>query len=229
MLRWRAWEDMHFGEPELRLLKYLVDPRKSAIDIGGAEGVYAFHLQQLAQHCIVFEPNPTFCSNLKRALPSAEIHQAAVSRAEGEATLRVPLVNAVPYSGWGTIEPKNRFSELPPHTVEEIKVQTVRPDRMQLTDVGFVKIDVEGHELDVIAGLTDLLIKCRPNLLVEIGDDQRGGSLADLRCSLDRVGYIGLRLDERGMLRVLADEIEFKGSMNAIFIATKGICPGLGQ
>jgi hypothetical protein len=40
LLKWRAWQAMRFGEPEIRLLRYLVDPMRSAIDIGAAEGVH---------------------------------------------------------------------------------------------------------------------------------------------------------------------------------------------
>jgi FkbM family methyltransferase len=219
LLKWRAWQAIRFGEPEIRLLRYLVDPMRSAIDIGGAEGVYAFFLQRLAQHCVVFEPNPSSHCGLKRALPDVEIYQAAVSSVEGNATLRVPVVNGIPYAGWGTIEPKNKLAELPTHVVDEIKVRTVRPDRMALGDVGFVKIDVEGHEVDVLAGLSGLLARCLPNLLIEVGGAQRGGSLAEVRRRLDPLGYIGLRLDDRCLLKVLGNDAEVTGSANVIFIA----------
>jgi hypothetical protein len=146
-----------------------------------------------------------------------------VSAVEGNATLRVPVVNGVPYTGWATIEPKNQFAELPTHVVEEIKVRTVRPDRMALGDIGFVKIDVEGHELDVLAGLSGLLAKCRPNLLIEIGGAQRGGALAEVRRRLDPLGYIGLRLDDRGLLKVPANDAEVRGSPNVIFIPMNGL------
>jgi len=59
LLKWRAWQATHFGEPEIRLLRYLVDPMRAAIDIGAAEGVYSFFLQRLALRCIAFEPNPS--------------------------------------------------------------------------------------------------------------------------------------------------------------------------
>ena len=59
LLKWRAWQATRFGEPEIRLLRYLVDPMRAALDIGAAEGVYAFFLQRLAQRCIAFEPNPS--------------------------------------------------------------------------------------------------------------------------------------------------------------------------
>jgi FkbM family methyltransferase len=218
LLKWRAWQAARFGEPEIRLLRYLVDPMRAAIDIGAAEGVYAVFLQGLAQRCIAFEPNPGSYLCLKSALPEVEIHQAAVSAVEGDATLRVPVVNGIPYTGWATIEPKNQFPGFPPHVVEEIKVRTVRPDRMALGDIGFVKIDVEGHELDVLAGLSGLLAKCLPTLLIEIGGAQRGASLAEIRDCLDPLGYIGLRLDDNGLLKAPANEAEVRGSPNVMFI-----------
>jgi FkbM family methyltransferase len=221
LVKWRAWESLYFGEPEIQLLRYLVDPLRNAIDIGAAEGVYSFYLQQLAKRCIAFEPNPRLHANLKRALPAVEVHQAAVSSMETEVTLRVPVVNGIPYSGWGTIEPKNQLAELGTHTLQEIKVRTVCPDRMSLGDVGFVKIDVEGHELDVLAGLSDLLVKCLPNLLIEVGDGQRGGSLSEVRRRLAPLGYIALRLDERRALVALPNDVEINGSMNVIFIAER--------
>jgi FkbM family methyltransferase len=221
LVKWRAWESLHFGEPEIQLLRYLVDPMRNAIDIGAAEGAYSFYLQQLAKHCIAFEPNPRSYANLKRALPAVEVHQAAVSSMETEVTLRVPVVNGIPYTGWGTIEPKNQLAELGKHTLQEIKVRTVCLDRMSLGDVGFVKIDVEGHELDVLAGLSDLLVKCLPNLLIEVGDGQRGGSLSEVRRRLAPLGYIALRLDERRVLVALPNDVKINGSMNVIFIAER--------
>ena len=188
-----------------------------------AEGVYSFFLQRLALRCIAFEPNPSLHLSLKRALPEVEIHQAAMLAVEGDATLRVPVVNGIPYTGWATIEPKNQLTELPPHVVEEIKVRTVRPDRMGLGDIAFVKIDVEGHELDVLAGISGLLAKCLPNLLIEIGGAQRGGSLAEVRGCLDPLGYIALRLDERGLLKALANDTEVRCSANVTFIPVNGV------
>jgi hypothetical protein len=90
---------------------------------------------------------------------------------------------------------------------------------MALGDVGFIKIDVEGHELDVLAGLAGLLATCLPNLIIEIGDPARGGSLAEICRRLDPLGYVGLVLDSNGVLRALPKELEFKRARNVIFVA----------
>lgn len=226
LLRWRAREAAGHNEPEIHLLKYLVDPQRIAIDIGAAEGIYALRLQQLAQRCIAFEPNPSSYAGLKRVLPEVESVQAAVSARDGYTILRIPVVNGIPYRGWGTIEPNNRLSELPAHNVEEVRVRTVCLDGMDLGDVGFIKIDVEGHELDVLAGLSTLITKCRPNFLIEVGDAQRGGSFTEIRRRLEPLGYITVRLDDRGLLRVVPKEIDVTGSMNVIFISTNNLALG---
>jgi FkbM family methyltransferase len=214
-------ECAHSSEPEIRLLKYLVDPRRVAVDIGAADGIYALHLGRLAHHCIAFEPNPYSYSQLKRVLPEIEIHQAAVSSVDGETVLRVPVVKGIPYFGWGTIEPKNQLSELPPHTLQEIKVRTIRADHMTLGDIGFIKIDVEGHELEVLSGLLETIERCLPNLVIEIGAAERGGSLSRILQWLEPLGYVALRLDENCILRLLPKEFGIAvGSMNIVFIAT---------
>jgi FkbM family methyltransferase len=223
LLSWRAWEDSRYGEAELRLLRYLVPPQRTAIDIGAAEGVYAFNLQKLARRCIAFEPNPESYAYLKRALPGVEIYLAAVSSVDGQAVLRVPVVNNVAYDGWGTIEPKNSLAELPAHSVREIKVPTVRADVLPLGDVGFVKIDVEGHEVPVLAGLSGVLERCLPNLLIEVSGPQRGGTLSEVRRLLDPLGYVCLRLDERGILRMLASHTELNQTTNLIFVASQEV------
>jgi FkbM family methyltransferase len=221
LLRWRAWEDLHFGEPELHLLKYLVDPNRIALDIGAAEGVYLFHLKRLALHCVAFEPNPTSFEHLQRAIRGVEIYQAAVSTIDGYTNLRIPIVEGIPYQGWGTIEPKNQLAELPNHAIEEIRVRMVCPDQIALGDVGFIKIDVEGHEVQVLAGLSNVLSTCLPNLLIEVGGAQRGGSLSEVRRKLDPLGYICLKLNKDGLLVPVPTNFEIEDAMNVIFISSK--------
>ena len=55
----------------------------------------------------------------------------------------------------------------------------VRVDSLPIMQrVSFVKIDVEGHELAVLAGIRQLLERDKPTVLVET-QDQRAGSAPD--------------------------------------------------
>jgi hypothetical protein len=52
----------------------------------------------------------------------------------------------------------------------------------------------------------------------EPGDAEHGGSLAQVRRRLDPPGYVRLRLDDRGLLKVLPQETELRRSQNVIFM-----------
>jgi hypothetical protein len=66
--------------------------------------------------------------------------------------------------GLASLEPGSR----PKSGWRHHPVTTARLDDFKLRDVGFVKIDVEGHELAVLQGATDLLAMQRPTVMIEI-------------------------------------------------------------
>ena len=47
-------------------------------------------------------------------------------------------------------------------------MDTVTIDSMKLVDVGFMKIDVEGIELDVLNGAVNTILEYKPTCMVEI-------------------------------------------------------------
>lgn len=49
-----------------------------------------------------------------------------------------------------------------------LEIQTEIGDTMDLKNIGFIKMDVEGHELNVLKGLRETLIREKPVLFIEI-------------------------------------------------------------
>jgi hypothetical protein len=83
--------------------------------------------------------------------------------------LHVPVSNnGFVMSGWGTLDPAN----LPPEVreIRQIEVQVKPLDDFALSDVTFIKIDVEGHEVEVLIGASETIKKWRPYVLVEVAD-----------------------------------------------------------
>ena len=81
------------------------------------------------------------------------------------------------------------------------EVPTVRLDSYDTSEglgrVALVKVDVEGHELDVLAGAAELLDRHRPALVLEVNEP-----VAPLVEWIDRAGYVPVRYDwERRELR----------------------------
>ena len=62
-------------------------------------------------------------------------------------------------------------------------------DEENLPPVGFIKIDVEGHEFSVLQGAIQTLQKDRPNLLIEIEEQHAGSQFQDTFTLLHSLEY----------------------------------------
>ncbi len=155
-----AWQYGLF-EPELRRLSEFVPPGRTAVDVGGWWGPWSWRLAKLVPEVVTFEPNPKLAAALTRVLPAnVRVHNLAASDAVGEATLSI-ADGPRGSEGRGTLNLDGRATIKYP-------VKTVALDDLDLKNVGFVKIDVEGHELAVLRGAAKLLRRDRPNVIVEI-------------------------------------------------------------
>jgi 2-polyprenyl-3-methyl-5-hydroxy-6-metoxy-1,4-benzoquinol methylase len=72
------------GEPGLRLLPFLVDPDRLAMDIGANRGIWADEMARLTEAVWAFEPNPKLYAFLERAAaPAVTCRQIALSYTAG--------------------------------------------------------------------------------------------------------------------------------------------------
>ena len=180
------------GEAELKLLPFLIDRRRIALDIGANKGIWAEAMRRYAKHVHAFEPNPKIFRELKRSAHRAvTAHRLALSDNSGPAGLLIPIGRRG-YSNQGArltpLKAGISYGTLP--------VEARRLDEMDLGAVGFMKIDVEGHEMAVIAGAAETLRRYRPNLMVEIEEIHTG---QPIRQSLDAIcakGYEAFALED---------------------------------
>jgi FkbM family methyltransferase len=188
------------GEVELRHVRFLVDRKRTAIDIGAHRGIYAHVLAQRAKHVHAFEPHPQLYSYLRRVMPAkVTVHPIALSSAAGVVTFRIPRAGSYLGLGQGTLEAMPIFHA---SAVSEIEVRSSTLDREVAEPVGFMKIDVEGHELSVLEGGRDILRRDQPALMVEIADNP---SLQHYRRVLDFLAGFGYRpfsLERGGLVSV---------------------------
>jgi FkbM family methyltransferase len=185
--RWRTYE------PEYYLLDHLVDPSRAAIDVGGNEGLYAGRMSQLCKQVHCFEPIPWFAEALRRKLEAnVTVHQCALSNRQGQAELRIPYRGDVEMHGTSTLEQDN---PLPGSThVKQVPCKLERLDDVIREPVGFIKIDVEGHELAVLEGAGRILAEHRPVLLIESEKRHHAGAPEVIFQHLARFGYDGFFL-----------------------------------
>jgi FkbM family methyltransferase len=125
----------------------IIDPGRAALDIGVHIGIYARHFAKYAKCVIGFEANPNSAAFAKRSLSGlATIEWVALSSEAGSGLLRIPIeeTNGTDLVAFGTISHINKLNGL---RFREVVVPARALDDFNLPAVGFVKIDVKGHEL----------------------------------------------------------------------------------
>ncbi len=197
-IRYRAAKEMRRGEVEFRLLPFLVDRGRNAVDAGANKGWYSHYLSRLARQVYAFEPNPKIYAVLRRtAAANVNAFPIALSDRSGESVLRVPFgAKGHPNQG-STLSPRK---EIGPFTA--VTVAAHRLDDLGLGDIGFIKIDVEGFEHAVLAGGAATIARDRPTLLIEMQEAITGVPIVESLRQVLALGYAGLFV-ENGRLRPL--------------------------
>ncbi len=167
-------------------------------DIGANTGVYALiaHAVKKEATIIAVEPVTRVFKLLEEnlALNNTRVHamRAAVSDHDGTAILYDEVDNEYITSvslnrEFAPDTEKFRPVEVPCRTIKGIM------DDMHLGRVDLLKIDVETHEPEVLAGFTDILRRDRPTLLIEILNDEVAKRVEALTTGL---GYNYYNIDD---------------------------------
>ena len=191
-LRNLAARRLRKGERELHAVPLLAEPGSVAIDIGANKGVYSYLLSRICRTVEAFEPNPKVCELLRRCVPAnVSVYEVALSNSNGAAEMLLPIHRTGRFSNQGgTLQTKKvegrEFGTWP--------VEQRRLDEYGFTEVSFIKIDVEGFELEVLEGAAETLARERPTLLIEIDEAQSKRPIAETFQALSDYGYDGFCL-----------------------------------
>ena len=185
--RRRVSEEIAAGEPELELLATLLRRGGTAVDVGANQGIYAYALSGIAASVHAFEAHPDYAAFARSTLGSrATVHTIALSNAKGRASFFVPFADdgtELHFAG----NLKNTHAQFANQKVIETEVETL--DSFGLTDVTFIKIDVEGSELEVLEGAQVTIARDRPVLLLELLSGTYADPLAITRHVCNLYGY----------------------------------------
>ncbi|MGW0334760.1 FkbM family methyltransferase [Streptomyces sp. NPDC003011] len=201
-------------EPELaRLADLCPDGCGTAVDVGGWYGPWTHRLSARAGQVVTVEPVPHLARLLTSAAPSnVRVIQAAASDRAGTARLWLPADDAGD-RGVSSLVRRDIHGQA-------LEVECVTLDELELHEVGFIKIDVDGNELAVLRGATALLTRDRPALFVEL--EARIQPIAPVVTYLSTLGYDGWVLPRETWVPLADFPLESHQS-KASYVVTHGL------
>jgi FkbM family methyltransferase len=198
-VRWRLMHRAQSAEIELTLLKNIVGRGDTTVDVGANLGLYTRTLAKLSAMVHAFEPSRGVATILRRTSHrNVVVHEVALSDSDGYAELHIPRDGAHLTHSLASLEPDAVAGQ----DVIASTVPRARLDSVIHADVTFVKVDVEGHELNVLEGAHGLIDRCRPVFLVESEERHRKGATAALFAFFRAKDYEGFFLRGRDVFDI---------------------------
>jgi FkbM family methyltransferase len=160
-------------------VRQLVNKGDTVLDIGANFGVFTKLFSELVGpegSVIAFEPIPltyrTLAAGIKRYhMSNVRAFNKALSDNVGTVQMVVPKYADVPQYAENPGDNLYRariVTVSSPKSQKTFAIDSVTIDSLQLTCVNFMKIDVEGHELEVLRGSRRTLERLSPTLMVEV-------------------------------------------------------------
>jgi FkbM family methyltransferase len=193
-------KNLRKGEAELKFLPNIVPRDRLAIDVGANKGVYTHLLARLASGVEAFEPNPKIYRVLARYLPRNVVaHQVALSDCVGTAELIVPMHGGGYSNQTASLNPRKRNEG-----ARSVRVAQRTLDSYGFSNVGFIKIDVEGFESAVLAGARETILRERPVMQIELEEQHTGRPIEECIKQVTDLGMDAFFL-RGGVLRPIAE------------------------
>lgn len=172
------------------------------VDVGANIGVYTHALRSVASKVVAFEPVTALADALRRRYPQVEVYSCALSAASGSAVLHIPSLQREAVLTRASLNADAN----PGFSLEEVTVERRTLDSFALSNVRAIKIDVEGHEEEVLRGALETIKATYPALLVEIEERHHPGKSAALMQWIESLGYISYFHDGRSLTSAAAHD-----------------------
>jgi FkbM family methyltransferase len=208
--------------PEVRLLRPFIPRDGGCLDIGANHGRFALELARVGCRVLAFEPLGFNLAIIRPASVLAgrvRIEPIALGEADGEAVMYVPLRrDGRPRHGSAFVAADDAaaLERAGGERVVRQRVPIRRLDDLDLAwvgAIGFIKMDVEGHEASVLRGGGRVLAEHHPSILMEVSG---GDSGLEALTELAGRGYVIRDLD-------LRDEGRWLSEPGAVY---EGVCRG---
>lgn len=159
-------ENILFEKFLLSLLSKVVNHNKNMLDVGSNIGVWSIVYSTFIKGTIhAFEPQ----SEVFKCLT----HNIAINQCNNVIAHDFALSDkSTTYLMNASYDHKDNFGSFRISEEGSLSIQSEIGDTLNLSNIGFIKMDVEGHELQALQGLSNTIRQSKPVLLIEIHSTQ---------------------------------------------------------
>ncbi len=213
-----------FENKELRFTERFLQPGMTVLDIGANQGFYTLLASKRVGtqgKVLAFEPSPRERRRLKLHVwlnhcHNVEVSGAALGAVSGNEELHIVLGSE---SGCNSLRPPDVSQPTRKLPVQVERLSDTLKAR-NISKVDFIKLDVEGAELAVLQGASDLLsMEPRPVILAEVEDRRTqpwGYPAKDILLFLEKLGYRWFSLNaEASLIELELNQEKFEGNFVA--------------
>ncbi len=167
----RAYFNYYFGEKEILFLQKFLKNEKNFnfFDIGANYGIYTFLFGKKADKVFVFEPIEECINYIKLGYKKNNIVyiNKIVSDTNQKKLIKIPIYDNQKIFGKSSVD--NQFAKSEKRELQALSLdEFIKEANFDRELLGILKIDCEGHELNIIKGAKNFLKNSKLLLLIEI-------------------------------------------------------------
>jgi len=180
----------------------LCEQSEIIVDIGANTGVYALIAKSMNSNSKVyaFEPVQRVFEKLKENITLNNFDIIAIEKAVSNSDGTAIIYDTPSEHTYSVTVNKNLSS--PDIKTIETKISTITLNSFirnnNIKKIDLIKIDVETHEPEVLEGFSDYLSLYRPNMIIEVLNDEVGEKINKL---VDGMNYLFFNIDENNGIR----------------------------
>ena len=167
----------------LSFVKKFIDPCKNILDIGANIGVHSVvYSTYTIGKIYAFEPQPLVFNLLKKNIELNNCntifpYNYGASNKDDTFFMNACYDEKINHGAFRICDKED----------VGINIECKILDNLELTNIGYIKIDVEGHELNVLLGLRKTILSSLPNIMIEIHDSS--STKYDVLFFIEQMGY----------------------------------------
>ncbi len=204
-------------EPEFLWIKEILSKDSVFMDVGANVGAYLYTLENhlKPENIFAFEPNQQLFNRLRRLFPKVKLFSMALSDISTVAEFKIPVINGEKVHTRGTLqtsikeknEEKTILQKVEVKPLDDLVFDKTQTNKLNLKNLDFIKIDVEGNEMQTLRGAKKTIEKYQPILMVEMEQRHHQENLWTLISEIADWGYSVNYLDRETLkTKILTEE-----------------------